>query len=38
LTATLFAHEPAALGVHGSAALDAHGGPRAASVSTISPG
>jgi hypothetical protein len=38
LAATLFAHEAAAFGVHGSAGLDEHGGPRAASVSTISPG
>ena len=38
LAATLFAHEPAAFGVHGSAGLHEHGGPLAASVSTISRG
>jgi hypothetical protein len=38
LAATLFAHEPAAFGEHGSAGLYDHGGPLAASMSTISPG
>ena len=38
LAATLFAHDAAAFRVHGSAGLDEHGGPLAASVSTISPG
>ncbi|MFZ2057548.1 MAG: type I restriction-modification system subunit M N-terminal domain-containing protein [Acidimicrobiales bacterium] len=38
LAATLSAHEPAAFREHGSAGLDDHGGPLAASMSTISPG
>jgi hypothetical protein len=38
LAATLFAHEPAAFGEHDSAGLYDHGGPLAASMSTISPG
>jgi hypothetical protein len=38
LAATLFAHEPATFGEHGSAGLYDHGGPLAASMSTISPG
>ena len=38
LAATLFAHEPEAFREHGSAGLYDHGGPLAASMSTISPG
>jgi hypothetical protein len=38
LAATLFAHESAAFGEHDSAGLYDHGGPLAASMSTISPG